>query len=61
MINAALSLDKRLNAIKASRSISASGRVRRFDGQIVHASSFPAAVGTECRIASEDGNGPTPR
>jgi flagellum-specific ATP synthase len=55
MIDAALTLDKRLNAIKASRSISASGRVRRFDGQIVHASSFPAAVGTECRIASEDG------
>jgi flagellum-specific ATP synthase len=55
MIDAALSLDKRLQAIKAGRSISASGRVRRFDGQIVHASSFPAAVGTECRIASEDG------
>lgn len=55
MKNAALALDRRLEALKASRTISAAGRVRRFDGQIVHASSFPAAVGTECRIASEDG------
>ncbi|MFZ9500734.1 MAG: FliI/YscN family ATPase [Beijerinckiaceae bacterium] len=55
MKNAALTLDRRLDALKASRTISAAGRVRRFDGQIVHASSFPAAVGTECRIASEDG------
>lgn len=55
MKNAALTLDRRLEALKASRTISAAGRVRRFDGQIVHASSFPAAVGTECRIASEDG------
>jgi flagellum-specific ATP synthase len=55
MKDAAVTLERRLDALKSGRTISASGRVRRFDGQIVHASSFPAAVGTECRIASEDG------
>ena len=49
-------LDRRLNALKAIRSVNAAGRVRRFDGQIVHATSFPASVGTECRIACEGGD-----
>ncbi len=48
-------LDRRLQLIKASRKTNAAGRVRRYDGQIVHATSFPAAVGTECRIACENG------
>jgi len=48
-------LDRRLSGIKASRQTNAAGRVRRFDGQIVHASSFPASVGTECRVACENG------
>ncbi len=52
----AAQLERRLSAIKASRHTSAAGRVRRFDGQIVHASSFPASVGTECRVACENGD-----
>ena len=48
-------LDRRLQGIKASRVTNAAGRVRRYDGQIVHASSFPASVGTECRVACENG------
>ena len=48
-------LDRRLQDIKASRVMNAAGRVRRYDGQIVHATSFPASVGTECRVACENG------
>ena len=48
-------LDRRLQDIKATRVTNAAGRVRRYDGQIVHASSFPASVGTECRVACENG------
>jgi flagellum-specific ATP synthase len=55
MPDMAAHLERRLSAIKASRQTSAAGRVRRFDGQIVHASSFPASVGTECRVACENG------
>ena len=50
-----ITLDRRLTSIKAARSMKAAGRVRRFDGQIVHATSFPASVGTECRIECESG------
>ena len=46
-------LDRRLQSLKATRITNAAGRVRRYDGQIVHASSFPASVGTECRVACE--------
>ena len=55
MLDPSLEFERRLKQIRASRQTSAAGRVRRFDGQIVHASSFPAAVGTECRIACEGG------
>lgn len=48
-------LDRRLQSLKASRITNAAGRVRRYDGQIVHATSFPASVGTECRVACENG------
>jgi flagellum-specific ATP synthase len=49
-------LDHALSGMKAGRQVHAVGRVKRFDGQIVHASAFPAAVGNECRIACEDGS-----
>ena len=55
MLDPSIVLERRLKQIKATRQTNAAGRVRRFDGQIVHASSFPAAVGTECRIACEGG------
>ncbi len=48
-------LDRRLQSIKGTRLTNAAGRVRRYDGQIVHATSFPASVGTECRVACENG------
>ncbi len=48
-------LDRRLDAARASRAVHAVGRVKRFDGQIVHASAFPAPVGNECRIECEGG------
>ena len=48
-------LDRRLQSLKGARLTNAAGRVRRYDGQIVHASSFPASVGTECRVACENG------
>ncbi len=56
MLDPSLILERRLDKIAGTRQTSAAGRVRRYDGQIVHASSFPAAVGTECRIACEDGS-----
>ena len=55
MLDMTAVLDRRLKGVKASRITSAAGRVRRYDGQIVHASSFPASVGTECRVACENG------
>jgi flagellum-specific ATP synthase len=48
-------LDSQLNHIHAERQIHACGRVKRFDGQIVHATAFPASVGHECRIACDNG------
>ena len=55
MHDLATTLDRRLQSIKGTRVTNAAGRVRRYDGQIVHASSFPASVGTECRVACENG------
>jgi flagellum-specific ATP synthase len=55
MLDAASVLEHRLRQINGTRVSNAAGRVRRFDGQIVHASSFPASVGSQCRIAREDG------
>ena len=55
MMDMAASLDKELSILRGSRTVNAVGRVKRFDGQIVHASAFPAAVGNECRIECGDG------
>ena len=55
MIDLARSLDRELSILRGTRRIHAVGRVKRFDGQIVHASAFPAAVGNECRIECGDG------
>ena len=55
MIDLARSLDRELSILRGTRRVDAVGRVKRFDGQIVHASAFPAAVGNECRIACGDG------
>ena len=49
-------LEKALSSIRSERSVHAVGRVKRFDGQIIHASAFPASVGQECRIYLEDGS-----
>ncbi len=49
-------LEKSLSSVRSERSIHAVGRVKRFDGQIIHASAFPASVGQECRIYLEDGS-----
>ncbi len=48
-------LDRSLDRVRAGRAVHAVGRVKRFDGQIVHASAFPAPVGNECRIECEGG------
>jgi flagellum-specific ATP synthase len=55
MLDLSQTLDKELSLLRAGRTVNAVGRVKRFDGQIVHASAFPAAVGNECRIACGDG------
>ncbi len=55
MIDMAAKLDKELSILRGGRTVNAVGRVKRFDGQIVHASAFPAAVGNECRIECGDG------
>ena len=55
MIDLAQTLDRELGLIHAGRRVNAVGRVKRFDGQIIHASAFPAAVGNECRIECGDG------
>jgi flagellum-specific ATP synthase len=55
MLQTSTVLERKLAAIVATRQVKAAGRVRRFDGQIVHASAFPASVGAECRIACENG------
>lgn len=55
MLDLSQTLDKELALLRAGRTVNAVGRVKRFDGQIVHASAFPAAVGNECRIACGDG------
>ncbi len=55
MLDHSLVLDRKLEGVRAGRAIHAVGRVKRFDGQIVHASAFPAPVGNECRIRCEDG------
>ena len=47
MIDMTAKLDKELSIMRGTRTINAVGRVKRFDGQIVHASAFPAAVGHE--------------
>ena len=56
MIDMTAKLDKELSIMRGTRTINAVGRVKRFDGQIVHASAFPAAVGNECRIECGDGH-----
>ncbi len=55
MLDLSQTLDKELSLLRAGRTVNAVGRVKRFDGQIVHASAFPAAVGNECRITCGDG------
>ncbi len=55
MLDPSLVLDRKLEGVRAGRAVHAVGRVKRFDGQIVHASAFPAPVGNECRIRCEDG------
>ena len=47
-------LERKLSSITAGRRVNAAGRVRRYDGQIVHASAFPVSVGNQCRIACEN-------
>lgn len=47
-------LERKLSSINAGRRVNAAGRVRRYDGQIVHASAFPVSVGNQCRIACEN-------
>jgi flagellum-specific ATP synthase len=56
MTEAIKHLDRSLTAIRSERVIHAVGRVKRFDGQIIHASAFPASVGQECRIYLDDGS-----
>ena len=55
MIDMTAKLDKELSIMRGTRTINAVGRVKRFDGQIVHASAFPAAVVNECRSECGDG------
>ena len=56
MTEAIKHLERSLSAIRSERVIHAVGRVKRFDGQIIHASAFPASVGQECRIYLDDGS-----
>ena len=55
MADASAVLERKLASIQAGRRVNAAGRVRRYDGQIVHASAFPVSVGNQCRIACENG------
>jgi flagellum-specific ATP synthase len=56
MTEAIKHLERSLSSIRSERVIHAVGRVKRFDGQIIHASAFPASVGQECRIYLDDGS-----
>ena len=49
-------LEADIDSLDLSRPFSVSGRVSRFDGQIIECDGFPATIGTLCEVATAGGN-----
>ena len=49
-------LEADIGGLDLTRPYTVSGRVSRFDGQIIECDGFPATIGTLCEVATEGGN-----
>mgnify|MGYP001478314152 CR=1 FL=1 len=56
MQNVLQMLEADIDGLGLTRPQSFSGRVSRFDGQIVECDGFPATIGTLCGIDTQDNN-----
>ncbi len=55
MISVKEKLSNSVHALTVDKSISLSGRVNRYDGQMVECDGFPATIGSLCEIDTENG------
>ena len=56
MQNVLQMLEEDINGLDFTRPFSVSGRVSRFNGQIIECDGFPATIGTLCEVDTQDGN-----
>ena len=55
MQNVLQMLEADIDGLGLRRPYSVSGRVSRFDGQIIECDGFPATIGTLCEVDTQDG------
>ena len=56
MQNVLQMLEADIDGLGLTRPHSLSGRVSRFDGQIIECDGFPATIGTLCEVDTQGGN-----